>query len=129
MLEYKNLNKYITSILQTKNDIFSDYMKESKIKPRPGILRLLKELKERLEYDLPQNLLGKIWQGKYRGQSQKWFIMKFIGKNNEINIKTENPEFLDWKWVEISKLPDVVVNFKVNIYKKLRLELESLKLN
>ena len=60
-------------------------------------VKLIKELDEWLEYDLPENLLGKIWKGKYRGQNQKWFIMKFLGNNNEINIKTKNPEFLDWK--------------------------------
>ena len=58
---------------------------------------VIKELKEWLRYDLPENLLGKLWEGKYRGQKQKWFIMKFLGKNNEINVKTKNPEFLDWE--------------------------------
>lgn len=90
---------------------------------------LIKELDKWLSYDLPSNLLGKIWQGKYRGQKQKWFIMKFLGKNNEINIKTKRPEFLEWKWIEFSELPSIVVNFKIDIYKKLRDELISLKLN
>jgi len=92
-------------------------------------VKLIKELDEWLEYDLPENLLGKIWGGKYRGQKQKWFIMKFIGKNSEININTKNPEFLDWKWIEISKLPDIAVNFKINIYRKLKDKLNFLKLN
>ena len=61
---------------------------------------LIKELNGWLTYDLPENLLGKLWEGKYRGQKQKWFIMKFLGKNDEINVKTKNPEFLDWKWIE-----------------------------
>ena len=91
-------------------------------------VKLIKELNEWLEYDLPENLLGKIWKGKYRGQSQKWFIMKFLGKNSEINVKTSNPEFLDWKWIEISKLPEIAVNFKVEIYKRLKKELEFLNL-
>jgi putative (di)nucleoside polyphosphate hydrolase len=78
---------------------------------------------------LPKNLLGKIWKGKYRGQKQKWFIMKFLGKNEDINIKTKNPEFLDWKWVEFSVLSNIVVDFKVDIYKRLTKELNSLKLN
>jgi putative (di)nucleoside polyphosphate hydrolase len=92
-------------------------------------VKLIKELDEWLEYDLPKNLLGKIWKGKYRGQKQKWYIFKFLGKNNEINIKTKNPEFLDWKWIEPSILPDVAVNFKVNLYKRLKEELNSLNLN
>ena len=82
-------------------------------------IKLIKELDEWFEYELPKNLLGKIWKGKYRGQKQKWFIMKFSGKIEEINIKTKNPEFIDWKWVKILDLPKVAVNFKINIYKKL----------
>ena len=62
-------------------------------------IKLIKEINEWLEYDLPKDLLGKIWEGKYRGQKQKWFFMKFIGKNDEINIKTQNPEFSNWKWI------------------------------
>ena len=92
-------------------------------------VKLIKELDKWLEYDLPKNLLGKIWKGKYRGQKQKWYIMKFLGKNDEINIKTKNPEFLDWKWIEPSMLPGIAVNFKVNLYKKLKEELNSLNLN
>ena len=79
-------------------------------------IELIKELDGWLKYDLPKNLLGKIWKGKYRGQKQKWFIMRFLGKNDEINIKTKNPEFLEWKWIDFKNLPSVAVNFKVNIY-------------
>ena len=92
-------------------------------------VKLIREIKEWFIYDLPKNLLGKIWKGKYRGQKQKWFIMKFLGKNEDINIKTKNPEFLDWKWVESSVLSNIVVDFKVDIYKRLTKELNSLKLN
>ncbi len=91
-------------------------------------VELVKELKEWLQYDLPKNLLGKIWGGKYRGQNQKWFIMNFIGKDDEINIKTKNPEFLDWKWIQVSELPKIAVTFKVELYKKIKEELETLKL-
>ena len=90
---------------------------------------VIKELNEWLTYDLPENLLGKLWKGKYRGQKQKWFIMKFLGKNDEINVKTKHPEFLDWKWIEISKLPEIAVDFKADIYKKIKEELVSLSLN
>ena len=92
-------------------------------------VKIIKELNEWQTYDLPTNLLGKLWEGKYRGQKQKWFIMKFLGKNNEINIKTERPEFLDWKWIKPSDLPTVAVDFKLNIYKKMAKELESTNLN
>ena len=92
-------------------------------------IELIKVIDEWLTYDLPENLLGKIWKGKYRGQKQKWFIMKFIGKDDEINVNTKNPEFLDWKWLEPLALTKVAVNFKLNIYKKLKEELVSLNLN
>ena len=92
-------------------------------------VKLIKELNNWLAYDLPKNLLGKIWEGKYRGQKQKWFIMKFIGKSDEININTENPEFLKWKWINPSDLPKVAINFKTDVYKKLKEEITSLKLN
>jgi len=92
-------------------------------------IKLIKELDSWLEYELPKNLLGKIWKGKYRGQKQKWFVMKFIGDENEINIKTKNPEFLEWKWIELSKLTDVVVSFKFDVYKKIGQKLKSLDLN
>tara|TARA_B100000470_G_scaffold194981_1_gene163646 strand:+ start:37 stop:510 length:474 start_codon:yes stop_codon:yes gene_type:complete len=91
-------------------------------------VKVIKELDGWFEYDLPKNLLG-IWKGKYRGQKQKWFVMKFIGKTDEINVKTKNPEFLDWKWIDSSELPNIAVKFKVEIYKKIKEELESLSLN
>ena len=86
-------------------------------------VELIKELNEWMSYDLPKNLLGKLWKGKYRGQKQKWFIMKFLGKNDEINIRTKEPEFSDWKWIKPSDLPEVAVDFKINIYKKMAKEL------
>ena len=92
-------------------------------------IRLIKELDGWFKYDLPEYLLGKLWEGKYKGQKQKWFVMKFLGKSNEINVKTKNPEFLDWKWINFSKLPEVAVHFKVDIYKKIKEELTSLRLN
>jgi len=92
-------------------------------------VKVNKELNYWLEYNLPKNLLGKIWNGKYRGQKQKWFIMKFLGNDKEININTKNPEFLEWKWVEISDLPKVAVDFKKEIYNKIFIELSDLKIN
>tara|TARA_B110000196_G_scaffold106012_1_gene92013 strand:- start:163 stop:645 length:483 start_codon:yes stop_codon:yes gene_type:complete len=83
-------------------------------------VELIKEFDGWLEYNLPKNLLGKIWKGKYRGQKQKWFVMKFLGNDEEINIKTKHPEFLEWKWIELDKLTEVAVNFKLNVYKKIK---------
>ena len=90
-------------------------------------IKLIKEINEFLIYELPQNLLGKVFGGEYRGQKQKWFIMKFIGEDKEINVNTENPEFLDWKWIKISELSSVAVDFKANLYKRLEKELNFLK--
>ena len=92
-------------------------------------IKLIKEIDGWLTYDLPKNLMGKIWKGQYRGQKQKWFIMKFLGKNEEINIKTKNPEFIEWKWIKPSELPNVAVNFKVDIYQKIKKRIASLSLN
>jgi len=92
-------------------------------------VELIKELDPWLEYELPNNLLGKIWGGKYRGQKQKWFVIKFTGQENEINIKTKNPEFLEWKWIRLSELTEIVVDFKFDIYKKIKRELDLLNLN
>ena len=83
-------------------------------------VKLIKEIEGTLTYELPDNLLGIIWKGKYKGQKQKWFLMRFLGTDNEINIKTKKPEFLDWKWIDINKITDVVVDFKFHIYKELK---------
>tara|TARA_Y100001970_G_C13895566_1_gene680914 strand:- start:235 stop:705 length:471 start_codon:yes stop_codon:yes gene_type:complete len=88
-------------------------------------IEILKELNEYFEYELPRNLLGIIWKGKFRGQKQKWFIVRFIGEESEINLKTKNPEFIDWKWIEMDELPKVIVDFKKRIYEKLLEELKK----
>ena len=113
-----------------QNENFSQAAKRE-LEEETGIksIELVKELNGWLGYDLPENLLGKVLEGKYRGQKQKWFIMKFVGKDNEINVKTKNPEFLDWKWIEVSKLPSIAVSFKVDLYKKLKEELNFLNSN
>ncbi len=86
---------------------------------------LIKEIDEMTTYELPDHLLGIIWKGKYRGQKQKWFLMKFKGKENEINLNTLHPEFLDWKWIEIDKITEVVVKFKLNVYRKIQEEVKK----
>jgi putative (di)nucleoside polyphosphate hydrolase len=82
-------------------------------------IEVIKELDEWYQYDLPDNLLGKIWKGKYRGQKQKWFVVKFLGNDSEINVKTKNPEFIEWKWINFDELPKVIVYFKKDLYKNL----------
>ncbi len=82
-------------------------------------IKLLKEIDGYFEYELPKNLVGIIWKGKFRGQKQKWFITKFVGNENEINLNTKNPEFIEWKWISIEELPDVIVDFKKSMYQKL----------
>ena len=83
-------------------------------------VKLIKELESTTTYELPDHLLGIIWKGKYRGQKQKWFLMRFTGKDKEINIKTKNPEFLDWKWIDLDLITDLVVDFKLDVYKEIK---------
>ncbi len=89
-------------------------------------ITIIKILNRWLQYELPKNLIGIIWRGKYRGQKQKWFIVKFEGQDKEINIKTKNPEFIEWKWIEVDDLPKVIVDFKKHIYKELVPEIKSI---
>ena len=86
-------------------------------------IKILKEIENMYQYELPENLIGIIWKGKFRGQKQKWFIVKFLGKDSEININTKNPEFIDWKWIEPKKLPELIVDFKKNLYLNLLKEI------
>ena len=87
-------------------------------------IEILKEIDGFFEYELPKNLVGIIWKGKFRGQKQKWFITRFIGNENEINLKTKNPEFIEWKWIVPDELPKTIVDFKKKMYAEL---LETLK--
>ncbi len=89
-------------------------------------IKVLKKLDKWLEYELPKKLIGIIWKGKYRGQKQKWFIVKFLGKDSEINLKTKNPEFIEWKWIDMKELPNVIVDFKKHIYIEILLELKKI---
>jgi len=89
-------------------------------------VELIKEIDGMTTYELPDNLLGIIWKGKYKGQKQKWFLMKFVGDDSEININTKNPEFLDWKWMELDLITDYVVDFKLHVYKELKEKIKKL---
>ena len=87
-------------------------------------IEILREVDGFFEYELPKNLVGIIWKGKFRGQKQKWFITRFIGNENEINLRTRNPEFIEWKWIIPDELPKTIVDFKRKMYVEL---LEILK--
>ena len=89
-------------------------------------VELVEEIDKKLTYILPDNLIGIIWKGRFKGQTQKWFVMRFIGNESEINIKTKNPEFLDWKWIDLEDLPKIAVNFKLNVYKSLKREVSKI---
>ena len=89
-------------------------------------VKLIKELDGLITYNLPQSLLGIIWKGRFKGQKQKWFLMKFLGTDNEIDIKTRNPEFLEWKWIDLEHITDVVVDFKLHVYQEIKEKVKKL---
>mgnify|MGYP001178410260 CR=1 FL=1 len=89
-------------------------------------VELIKELDGTLTYELPDHLLGIIWKGKYRGQKQKWFLMRFVGDDSEINIKTKNPEFFEWKWILLDQITEVVVDFKLHVYKEIKKKVKKI---
>ena len=86
-------------------------------------IKVIKEIDKIFQYELPKNLVGIIWKGKYRGQKQKWFITRFLGEEKEINLNTKHAEFIDWKWIEPKFLPEVIVNFKKDLYLNLLKEI------
>ena len=86
-------------------------------------IEIIKEIEKIYQYELPKNLVGVIWKGKYRGQKQKWFITRFLGEEKEINLNTKHAEFIDWKWIEPKFLPEVIVNFKKDLYLNLLKEI------
>jgi putative (di)nucleoside polyphosphate hydrolase len=83
-------------------------------------VELIQEIDGSTIYELPKHLLGIIWKGKYKGQEQKWFLMRYLGNDDDINIKTKIPEFLEWKWIDLNLITEVVVDFKLNVYKELK---------
>ncbi len=89
-------------------------------------VELIKEIDEILTYELPKHLLGIIWKGKYKGQKQKWFIMTYLGTDDKININTKKPEFLEWKWIDLDMITEVVVDFKLEVYKKLKSQIKEI---
>ena len=109
-----------------KEDYFDAALRELKEETSITSVKLIKEIDDWYTYELPDYLLGKIWKGKYRGQKQKWFVMKFLGKENEIKLDTKDAEFFKWKWININELTNVVVKFKFDVYKKIFKELKKI---
>ena len=101
---------------------FRELEEETSIKK----VSLIKELDGLTSYELPKDLLGIIWKGKYRSQKQKWFVMRFLGQDSEINIKTKNPEFCEWKWIDPENITDLVVNFKRQVYEEIKEKVKQL---
>ena len=89
-------------------------------------VKLIQEIEGTTVYELPENLLGIIWKGKYKGQKQKWFLMRYLGDDKEININTKKPEFLAWKWIDLDMITEVVVDFKLEVYKSLQKKIKTI---
>ena len=112
-----------------KNEnFFKAALRELKEETSITIVSLIKEIDGYTTYNLPNHLLGIIWKGKFKGQKQKWYVLRFNGNDSEININTVKPEFLSWKWIEIDRLTDVVVDFKLKVYEQIKIELKKLLL-
>ena len=107
-------------------DLYAAALRELKEETSITSIKLIKEIEGNFTYILPDNLIGIIWKGKFRGQKQKWFIMRFTGDKSEINIKTKHPEFLDWKWIDLENLTEIAVPFKLEVYKKLTSEIKKI---
>ena len=101
-------------------------LRELKEETSINSVELIKEIEGYLTYNLPNNLLGIIWKGKFKGQKQKWYVFKFNGNDKEINLKTKKPEFLEWKWIDLENITDTVVDFKLEIYKKIKEEVKKI---
>ena len=101
-------------------------LRELKEETSVASVELIQEIDKKLTYILPDHLIGIIWRGRFKGQTQKWFVMRFIGNESEININTKNPEFLDWKWIDLEDLTKIAVNFKLDVYKNLKQEVSKI---
>jgi len=85
---------------------------------RPDLVEKLAKTEDWITYDLPEELIGQIWGGKYRGQKQKWFLFRFLGQDSDVNIATEHPEFSVWQWMRAEELIDRIVPFKRAVYEQ-----------
>ena len=112
--------------IDNNENYYSAALRELKEETSIVNVKLIKEIEGSFTYILPDRLIGIIWKGKFKGQKQKWFVMRFIGDELEINIKTKHPEFLDWKWVDLEDLAKIAVNFKLDVYKQVKSEVEKI---
>jgi putative (di)nucleoside polyphosphate hydrolase len=87
---------------------------------------IIAESRRWFDYDLPRDLVPKVWRGRYRGQTQKWFALRFLGEDGDIDIETEEPEFSAWKWVAHEDLPRLIVPFKLQLYRAVLAEFTDL---
>ena len=107
-------------------DFLSAAYRELKEETSINNVKLIQEIDGMVSYELPDHLLGIIWKGKYKGQKQKWFLMRYLGSDTEINLQTNNPEFLDWKWTELDMITNAVVDFKLHVYKQLKEKIKKI---
>jgi putative (di)nucleoside polyphosphate hydrolase len=85
----------------------------------PHLVERVADCPERLKYDLPEKLRHKLWGGKWKGQDQDWYLARFLGRDSDITIATKHPEFREWKWIEPEQLPELIVPFKRDLYRRL----------
>ena len=110
-------------------DYYEAALRELKEETSVVSVKLIQEIDKKLTYILPYHLIGIIWKGRFKGQIQKWFVVRFIGNDSEININTKKPEFLEWKWIDLESLTKVVVDFKLHVYQEIKKKLELLLVN
>ena len=92
----------------------------------PKLVELVAQCAERLRYDLPDEWRPRLWGGKWKGQAQHWYLARFLGSDRDVNLATEHPEFREWKWVEPAQLPELIVPFKRDLYRRLLSEFAPL---
>ena len=107
-------------------DYYEAALRELKEETSVVSVKLIQEIDKKLTYILPDHLIGIIWRGRFKGQIQKWFVMRFVGNDSEINIHTKKPEFLDWKWIDLKDLTKIAVSFKLDVYKNLKQEVSKI---
>ena len=112
--------------VDTGEDFLTAAFRELKEETNISNVKLIKEIEGTITYELPEDLLGIIWKGKYRGQKQKWFLMRYLGEDKDINVKTNKPEFLEWKWVDIDEITEIVVDFKLHVYKVIKEKIKKI---
>ena len=107
-------------------DLLSAAYRELEEETSINKVELIKEIEGTITYELPKHLLGIIWKGKYKGQKQKWFLMRYLGKDEDINIKTSKPEFLEWTWIDLEMITRVVVDFKLHVYEEIKEKIKKI---